>query len=530
MRSGSTAPVQPRCMTWLLLSAIILLGATLRIVALDKVPPGFAPDEATNGYDAYSLLLTGKDQHGVTLPLVMRSFNDYRMPLFIYSLIPVIAVFGLTTTAVRLGAALWGILTIPTIFWIGYRAKNARAGLIAALLLALSPWHLPFSRIGLEISLITFAFTLSMALVWEWRVRRQVGWLLMAGFALGATIYTYSTAKLLVPAFIGLLAVCWFEEWRRHWRPALGALALVLLLAVPMLYLTAEYNEPMQARYHQIAIFRPGRPWLEAAQEAAQIFVSHFTPSYLFIRGDLDTLQHPPFGGQLYWVQAPLLLLGLWALRKAPSRPTLLFLLGWLFLAAIPPAMTRPNLPGSPHASRNLIAVIPFQLITALGVEEILVSRLGKPLRTATLVILGLGLSLNATWYCSKYFFDYAPKVAHRFDDGMQAVIEKMAAMDNDLPSVVFSNSVSWPYIYVLFFTQYDPVQLHKDPPIRTEALFAPVTRMGKYTMVDDLEQAYADTDHGLFIGPPHALPGVSEAVLIRRPVNDEVSWKIVRK
>jgi 4-amino-4-deoxy-L-arabinose transferase-like glycosyltransferase len=517
---------------WLVLGVIIVLGAFLRIIALDKVPPGLAPDEATNGYDAYSLLLTGRDQHGIFLPLVMRSFNDYRMPLFIYSLIPVIGIFGLTSTVVRLGAALWGILTIPVIYWLGYRIKDAYIGLVAALLLAISPWHLPFSRIGLEMTLITFVLTLSLALMWEWHVRQQRGWLIAACLALGVTIYTYSTAKLLIPAFIGLLAVCWYKELWANRRTVFVCLVVILCLTLPMLYLTVKYNEPMQARYNQIAIFRPERPWLESALEAVRLFTLHFSPGYLFIHGDLDTLQHPPFGGQLYWVQAPLLVLGLWKLRKKPYRPALLFLLGWLCLAAIPPALTTPNLPGSAHASRNLTAVIPFQILTALGVDWIRCNnRFKKVIRTTVLICLGIALLGNAAWYLHQYFFEYAAQVAPRFDDGMQTVIETMDRLDDDsVPLVVFSSRVSWPYIYVLFFTRYDPVQLHADLPVRSTALFAPVTKMGKYIVVDDLEEAYAMVEHGLFIGPLDSLPNVPETAIIRRPANGEPFCKIVSK
>src|SRR5579883_348793 len=90
--------------------AAALIGAiVLRTVVLDRVPAGFNQDEACNGYDAYSLLRTGRDQHGNFLPVAIQAFNDYRMPLFDYSLTLPVAVFGLHPAAVRLGAALWGI-------------------------------------------------------------------------------------------------------------------------------------------------------------------------------------------------------------------------------------------------------------------------------------------------------------------------------------------------------------------------------------------------------------------------------------
>ena len=67
----------------------------LRAIWWSKFPPGFTADEATMGYDAYSLLKTGKDQFGTSWPLAFRSFGDYRPPLHIYASMPLpeIAIF-----------------------------------------------------------------------------------------------------------------------------------------------------------------------------------------------------------------------------------------------------------------------------------------------------------------------------------------------------------------------------------------------------------------------------------------------------
>ena len=42
------------------------------------------------------------------MPIVMQGFNDYRMPLFQYSLVPLVWMLGLKTEVVRLGAGIWG--------------------------------------------------------------------------------------------------------------------------------------------------------------------------------------------------------------------------------------------------------------------------------------------------------------------------------------------------------------------------------------------------------------------------------------
>ena len=74
---------------------IVLLAIFLRFYQLGKNPPHLNWDEAALGYNAYSLLSTGRDEYGKSFPLSFRSFDDYKPPLYVYLTIPSVAVFGL---------------------------------------------------------------------------------------------------------------------------------------------------------------------------------------------------------------------------------------------------------------------------------------------------------------------------------------------------------------------------------------------------------------------------------------------------
>ncbi|MBI5019248.1 hypothetical protein HZB58_03170, partial [Candidatus Gottesmanbacteria bacterium] len=78
---------------------IIILAAFLRLWQLGNVPVSPDWDEAALGYNAYSILKTGKDEYGIFLPRTLRSFDDYKPPLYTYLAIPAVAAFGLTTWA-----------------------------------------------------------------------------------------------------------------------------------------------------------------------------------------------------------------------------------------------------------------------------------------------------------------------------------------------------------------------------------------------------------------------------------------------
>jgi hypothetical protein len=495
------------------------------------VPPGLAPDEATNGYDAYCLLKTGRDQHGYFLPLVMRSFNDYRMPLFIYSIVPFIGLFGLSVNSVRMTSAFWGILTIPSGYWLGKNMYGKYTGLVAALLLALSAWLIPFNRIALESGMFTCLLTLSMALFWQWRKTDKIHWLLLGASVAALCIYTYSTAKLLIPGFLLLLGILWLKRWRFSHKSALIGLIIFAVMTIPMIHLMVTYREPMQARYNQIAIFRPERSFSDSFFKSIDIFSDHFSISYLFVEGDLDTLQHPPFGGQLYWVQAPLLLLGVfWGWRRKDRKP-LYFVLAWLFLAALPPALTRPNLPNSPHSLRNLPAVVPFQILTAYAVDRIWHHKSIKRLtKHVIMFILAILLVVQSTWFLFKYYTAYPTLVAGRFGDGTKEMINIMDRYDDHYSTVYITDRMGWSYIYVAFFTKYDPKKFISDPPVRSNELFAPVTRLGKFHVVSDIEQVYHSTDEGLFIGKQNSFPDVTPLAVVHRPTDGRPRYKIVSK
>src|SRR3989344_8752448 len=150
-------------MNRLLLVLIIFFAFLLRIFAIDVIPVGFTPDEASFGYDAYSILHTGKDQWGHTFPLVLESFGDFKPPLYAYLAIPFVGIFGLNNYATRLPNALIGTAAIYVTYLLVKELgksldKKSEVGswkleILAAMLLAISPWHIMMSRGAFEANL-----------------------------------------------------------------------------------------------------------------------------------------------------------------------------------------------------------------------------------------------------------------------------------------------------------------------------------------------------------------------------------------
>src|SRR4030067_2648146 len=99
---------------WLLIG-ILTLAALLRFWKLDSYP-ALNADEAAIGYNAYSLLQTGHDEHGNPWPIHFQSFNDYKPGLYFYLVLPFIKFLGLNVWSVRLPNAFIGVLTVVAVY------------------------------------------------------------------------------------------------------------------------------------------------------------------------------------------------------------------------------------------------------------------------------------------------------------------------------------------------------------------------------------------------------------------------------
>ena len=108
----------------LILLLVLSIGIFLRFYHLNDIPPGLNPDEASHGYNAYSILQTGKDRYGQTLPLAFRSLGTYLLPMYTYfSVIPV-AFFGPTVFSIRLISVFSSILLIILSLLIAFQIKK----------------------------------------------------------------------------------------------------------------------------------------------------------------------------------------------------------------------------------------------------------------------------------------------------------------------------------------------------------------------------------------------------------------------
>lgn len=464
-----TVPAPPRDIT-----AVMLLALGLRVAWLASVPPALNIDELTIGYDAYSLLLEGRDIHGVPYPFLFRSLGEYKNPLYIYATVPSVMLLGLNAWGVRLPAAAFGTLAVGAAFVLGRVLAGRRAGLMAALLLAVSPWHLHLSRLGMDPIPVPFLIAFGWYLM-EVGLRGDRRAFLLASLPLCLSLYSYAVPRLFIPLFVAgvLLARRGCPSVTRGGVAGFLVLSALMLLPLAHAYLTMP--EAANARFRGISIFSEDvlmwqehrfaglglkDPRVLYALQFAQNYLAHISPDFLLLGAGYSWSVFPRDTGRLYLFEGILLLVGLYTMVRL-RRPAHLLVLWGLLLFPVAASLTNDAIP---HSLRTVVALPFLQLACALGWVRLEPAFRGTPAKGLFLAGATV-LVLYHTWY---YFLVYPsdPTVNQQLIVGWREAGAYMRTQEGSWQEIrvpdQYYGAVQATSEFLQFHTVRDPALLHR--------------------------------------------------------------------
>lgn len=461
---------------------IFLLSFALRIIR-SNYPP-LLWDEASLGYNAYSILKTARDEYGTFLPIIFKSFGDYKPGLYIYLSLPFVALFGLTPLAVRLPSILAGsFMPILLFFLISkfQKTKNKSLPLISALLLAIAPQAIHFSRGAWETNILTFQLLLGSFFFFLFKTKRKNLFLLLSSLTFAASLYTYQGAKLTTLLVIIALIVSFYPSLRSL-KKALFDKNLLLYFVLPLALFAFPYVFSLLTtqsgdRLKVTSLFSYPRPEPEIqaiisesdnlnyslfhsqsvffVRNVASRYFSHFSPTYLLFEGDWSNPRHSaPYIGIILYPSIIFLILGfLKTISKIRSfratDPLFVFMLLWLIFSPLPAALSRDSI----HAVRSMSQIIPLTFFTAYGLSYVL--KAFRFLKNPLIVLYFLSLVL----YLDLYHNHMVRKSPKDFLYGHREVSTYLAQNIHRFDQVIFSDFFGQPYIYYLFWSQYPPAR-----------------------------------------------------------------------
>lgn len=495
-----------------LLLLIILIGFILRFYNLSGIPISLNHDETAIGYNAYSIFKTGADEYGKFLPLSLKSFGDWKLPIYPFVDILPIAIFGLNEFAVRLPSAIAGLLAIPLIFIISNQIfKNRQIALLAALFLAVSPWGIFFSRIAYETNLATTLFL--AGLVFYLKVYLESGdrkWLFATAFLWGLTIFTYHAFVIFTPLFFVVSFIFLVRKLKTikesHILVGCVIFASFVLLSIVSTLTSGSLNklsstslfDDQHLLSERVNVFRGDasfensliakalhNKYAAVIYQIGQNYTASYSPAFLFDKGGEKFLHNIGTFGNFYLFDALFLAIG-FATIFTGKRKGLWILIAWFLLGPIPSAITSD----APSSTRLYLMLPAFLLVSSFGAYMLFQYIINfKNLFSLTMIaFLIILFILNFIYFVDAYFVHMNYHRAQFFHYGYKEAVE----LANKYPDyeVEMYDPTNFPYISFLFYNKYDPVKFRESVVYYPDNYgpFYYVKSFDRYRFVDNID------------------------------------------
>jgi len=471
-----------------ILPILFFIAVIFRFWQLTKYPVSLSMDETAIGYNAYSILKTGRDEWGEFLPLAFKSVGDYKPPVNVYLTVPFIAIFGLTEFATRLPSALLGSLTIVFLVLLLIKLKvNSKAAYFAGLWLSILPWHIHFSRASFEAVTALFFLVAGTYLFISWIENKKLFQLITSIICFSLSVWSYHSERLFVPIFVIGLIFFYRQQidFKKVKKQIIIGLLVLSVFTIPFIKLffltpaiktraavTSIFRETTlsNALHHgnylntQDFIFNNDiyivfRHWLGK-------YLNYFNFQFIFLDGMQFTKPGYPNVGILYLVDLPIFLLGIFYLVKSKNNLLKKITLLWFLLGPLPASFTM----NEQHPLRSLVWIPAFSIIIACGFEQVLRLKIKKIFLTSYFILL----FINVLYFIDIYKYQSPKHFSEYWQYGYKQIAQYACENKDKYDEVIISDTfgsdgplnTGLPYLYILFYCQQDPRKFYQTKQI----------------------------------------------------------------
>jgi uncharacterized membrane protein len=365
----------------LLLVFIFTIALILRLVDLNNTPSGLHADEASFLLNAKAILNTGMDEDGRFLPLTLHSLIDPKPALYSYLQIPFVALFGTSVLAARLPAVLFGLASILMVYLLLKKLGQEKIGMVVAILLAISPWHIVVSRATQEVILSFFFFILALYFFFDFIGSQKKQHLLLLFMSCLLSMYFYHSAKILLVVLL-IFYLCLYKAQKKLTQKncflALAAIVLATVLSFMLQESTTRFNSIgiLASKEPQIKIFeqifaatgrvpqfllrafynKPAAYFYQFIEE----YLQYFNFDFLFLSWGEPKRYLIPHHGLFYLIELPFLLIGIYSALRKKNKTLFFIFLALAILAPLPAALTAQETPSMIRTFSMILALSYF--------------------------------------------------------------------------------------------------------------------------------------------------------------------------
>lgn len=525
---------------WIPLIVIILVAIVLRFYQLGNIPIELNRDEASLGYTAYSLLETGREEHGVAWPINIESFGDWKLPAYVYSLIPFIKIFGLKSWVIKLPSTLAGIgivILSSVITWIftdKWKDKNRRIILstLVASMVTISPWNIHMSHMAYEANLAMFFMMISVVLfLLSLQNKTKTVLLIPSAIFFGLTFFSYHSYQIFTPLFVLSLAWIYWKDVKnileKNKKISIASILVGAFFTIALLTTSLSANK---TKFSGLSIFDKtsyletmeiNRSFFEnrnsllaklytntfslIANQAQKNIADIYSSKFLFFEGGTHGSHDIPGTGKMHPIAFVFILIAIYQFltfwQKKKLKKWHKIVLVWLLIATIAPFITFE----AAHTIRFSPALFPLELLSAYGLfillEKLFIKNINKNKSVINsiykLIICGiifLVLFYSTLNFLLTYFIVAPRRDLNKQNWQMKRLVE-LINQKSQYYDIVSMPGTQWsPYIYFLLFNKTDPQTLSDDLEFYKpdNEGFKHVKRLGKiyFNLIDWNEQS----------------------------------------
>ncbi len=510
-----------------LLLCILAIGIFLRVYHFNQNPPSLNWDEVSIGYNAYSILKTGKDEFGTVMPLYFRSLDDYKMPVYVYMTAVSIKIFGYNNTAIRLPSLLFGILAIYLLYILAMELSRKKdIALTASFVIAITPWNVMFSRMASEAN-VALSLTLLAIIVFLRGLRKDIALLSISVLVFGIASYTYLSFRAVAPLIGASLFLIHIKEILKSRQTLLYILLPGILvggfLVRDLMSSTAairfsgtnflshssellEINEKEMAYDGTLGINIPRRiihdsPIFSGFQIIARAYLSHFSADFL-LYGTGHKQESSIFSGLIYLWMLPCMLLGLYILFVTQRKTTIAAILLWILIPPLPASITWD----APHAIRTLGLSVGLIFLTAFGLSGILTyitKQAGILQKTGLYILVSLLIGFEGFVFFHQYMIHVPHERSAHWQYSYKEMSEYLESVKDSYDKIIVSTKLEWPYAFMLYYSQYDPATYLAQGGTRSGSWSSEINKYDKFEFRRIDQQKDFATPNILMVGDP---------------------------
>lgn len=456
---------------------LLAIAIFFRVYKIASIPSSLAQDETAIGYNAYSILQTGKDEWGFSYPLYFKSFGDYKLPAYIYTTALFEKLLGLNEYAVRLPSAIAGIIAVVVVFFlVRYLTQNFTLGIISALLLAINPIHLQFSRAAFEVNFALTSALLGVLLFILAVDKKRLILLFLSVLSFSISLYSYNVTRLLSPLiFLGLVFLYWKKVKKFSLYKLFSAGLFLFITLLPFLINFFSSGGIFSATSSLITstdIIAKDIEMRSYLIDLPPIFLKIFYNKYTYmvfqylqnlaviISGDFFFVSGSPHGNQgignvgiTYLFQLPFFISGIivYYLKKIRTYRVFYF---WLLASFFTLALSKEV----PHATRGYFLVLPIVVFSAYGLFYFIyfVNNLRSDfIKYSVFVSIALFMFYNIQFYFVSYYFRFPYVYSKQWQFQNKELSAYLKNIDSSYDKIIINDKTNFIYTALLFYTRH---------------------------------------------------------------------------